>query len=228
LAAVRPGPVRHAPAAESGRGAGPAPLREVSARLAFYVEGPRDCDLLHAWAFRLSPALADLVGEASVILGGRRPARALEHFRRLRAGCADAAALCVLDRDGDPVPRLPVESEPGLEFFTWSRRHIESYLLVPDAIRRALRLPPDDGRVERLFQRHVPAPHDEPALRELDAKRLLGEGGPFARALGAAPAPGRIARAMVFREIHPEIHALLGRLRELAAASLAPLGAPAL
>ncbi len=204
----------------------PAPVRPLSERLAFYVEGPRDRDLLHAWAFRVSPSLADLVGEASVILGGRRPARALEHFRRLRATCSGAAALCVLDRDGDPTPRLPAESEPGLEFFTWSRRHIESYLLVPEAIRRALRLPPDDARIERLFQRHVPGPEDEPALRDLDAKRLLGEGGPFARALGGAPAPGRIARAMVHREIHPEIHGLLARLRELAAAALAPLGAP--
>lgn len=225
LAAVRPGPVHRGAPAQT---AGPAQILPLSARLALYVEGPRDRDLLHAWAFRVSPALADLVGEASVILGGRRPARALEHFRRLRAARADAAALCVLDRDGDPMPRPPRESEPGLEFFTWSRRHIESYLLVPGAICRALRLPPEDGRVERLFQRHVPGPDDELGLRELDAKRLLGEGGPFARALGGAPAPGRIARAMVFREIHPEVHGLLGRLRELAAAALAPLAAPAL
>ena len=225
MAAARLDPVRRDPTADRGGGSQSPGL---SARLALYVEGPRDRDLLHAWAFRVSPALADLVGEASVILGGRRPARALEHFRRLRAARSDAAALCVLDRDGDPMPRPPCESEPGLEFFTWGRRHIESYLLVPDAIRRALRLSPDDGRVERLFQRHVPGPEDEVALRELDAKRLLGESGPFARALGGAPPPGRIARAMVFREIHPEVHGLLARLRALAAGAIAGLGAPAL
>src|SRR5262249_27853738 len=106
-----------------------------------YVEGPGDRAILEAWAARLLPAAARRLFDSSVILGGRRPARALDHFRT-RGG---RRALCVLDRD-DGAPAEGEGEEPGLEFFTWGRRHIESYLLVASAIGRALRLQGEDGR----------------------------------------------------------------------------------
>jgi len=176
-----------------------------------YVEGPRDRDVLQAWARRVHPPLGSALARRSVILGGRQPERAAAHFGALRREEARARGLCVLDRDGGRGA-LP-DSEPGLEFHVWGRRHIESYLLVPDAIRRSLRLPPDDRRVARACLRFLPEPADESAFLALDAKRLLAPEGELARAVGRPLQPGRIARAMREDEIHPEVRGLLERAR---------------
>lgn len=189
--------------------------REVAPRgdpFVVYVEGPRDREILNGWIQRRSPGLARALGSAWRILGGRQPERAVSDFRAVRARAAGARALCVLDRDRDAGAH-PGQGEPGLEFFTWSRRHIESYLLVPDAIRRALRLPPHDSRVARFFQSHLPGSDDEPALSAIDAKRVLAREGPLARAVGRNVPAGRIARSMHEAELHSDIHELLGRLR---------------
>ena len=173
-----------------------------------YVEGPRDRSILRAWSYRLLPAAGPSIFRRSVILGGRQPARAVEHFRNE----SDARALCVLDRD-DGSGSLPPETEaPGLEFFTWSRRHIESYLLVPDAIRRALGLREGDLRVEHVLRAHLPASAGEETYREVDAKRMLGPKGDLARALGRPLPLTRIARATREPELHPDVHALFARL----------------
>jgi hypothetical protein len=145
----------------------------------------------------------------TVILGGRRPARAREHFRACAAG---SQALCVLDRD-EETASTP-EGEAGLQFFTWSRRHIESYLLVPDAIRRALALAPSDRRLEVVLDRELPAHDDASGWRALDAKRLLGDRGPLSRALGRPLPLARIARATREHELHVDVHELFGRLRD--------------
>jgi hypothetical protein len=182
----------------------------TAARFTLYVEGPRDRAILRAWAYRLMPGQARLLFDDAVILGGRRPARAIEHFR---AGAAEGdRGLCVLDRDGgaDAHP----ESEPGLDFFTWSRRHIESYLIVPDAIRRALRLPSGDRLVERLLEAALPTEDDEHAWGGLDAKALLGDSGVLARTLGRPLPLGRIAQATRESELHADVHALFDRLRD--------------
>jgi len=178
-----------------------------------YLEGPRDRGILQAWAKRLLPADGRRLFDASVILGGRQPARALDHFRRLGGSRSGLRALCVLDRDDGGAPAAPDHDEPALEFFTWGRRHIESYLLVAPAIGRALRLPDRDGRVERALRVHVPAEGDEDGWRELDAKRLLAPGGPLPRALGATLRPGAIARSMRAAELHADVHDCFARLR---------------
>ncbi|MCG8589410.1 MAG: hypothetical protein MJE66_08965 [Proteobacteria bacterium] len=174
-----------------------------------YVEGPRDREILRVWARHSGPGLAQTVQNASVILGGRQPVRAATHFQSLGGAGAGLRALCVLDRDGVEGDELP--REPGLEFFTWGRRHIESYLLVPEAIRRSLRLPRDDSRVERLLREHVPD-HDEQSWRALDAKRLLATRGPLSQELGTGLSPGRIARAMRAGELHEDVRDLFERL----------------
>jgi len=173
-----------------------------------YVEGPGDRAILEAWAARLLPAAARRLFDSSVILGGRRPARALDHFRT-RGG---RRALCVLDRD-DGAPAEGEGEEPGLEFFTWGRRHIESYLLVARAIGRALRLQGEDARVERALRPIVPDARDEAGWRSLDAKRLMAPGGPLARALGAPLRPAAIARSMRSDELHADVLACVERLR---------------
>lgn len=185
------------------------------AGFALYLEGPRDRGILQAWAKRVLPADARRLFDASVILGGRQPARALEHFRRLGGSRSGRRALCILDRDDGGAPAAPDHDEPALEFFTWGRRHIESYLLVAPAIGRALRLPDRDGRVERALRPHLPADGDEEAWRDLDAKRLLAPGGALPRALGAALRPGAIARSMRAAELHADVHDCFARLRDV-------------
>lgn len=181
-----------------------------------YVEGPRDRDVLCAWARRGPPHLSRSLEPALVILGGRQPARAAAHLRKERARERNARGLCVLDRDGDDHgdPKAAHCDEPGLAFFTWTRRHIESYLLVPAAIQRALRLSPHDGRVERYFREQLPAIDDEVAWRGLAAKKLFSPRGELARLLGRAVPPGKIARAMREEELHCDVRELLALLGE--------------
>jgi hypothetical protein len=188
--------------------------RSQEAPFVLYVEGPRDRDILHAWAQRGSADMACAVGSA-VILGGRQPHRAVEHFRGVRATAPDARGLCVLDRD-DASPGSRHEAcpdEPGLGFFTWGRRHIESYLLVPAAVRRTVRGPKERFRVERFLREHLPALGDEAAYRSMDAKRLLEREGALARAVGHPLTGGRIARAMRSDELHADVVSLLARIR---------------
>jgi hypothetical protein len=127
-----------------------------------YVEGARDREILECWARRVDPALAKCIESSTIILGGRRPARAFEDFQK-RGGVSEGySGLVVLDRDdhahdgADAEGSLSVPTQVGLEVFVWSLRHIESYLLVPAAIRRMLRLAADDRSVERFIEQNAP------------------------------------------------------------------------
>jgi hypothetical protein len=182
-----------------------------------YVEGPRDREILRAWAYRLQPALARRIIDAAVILGGRQPKRALEHFRRRGGTAAGARGLCILDRDDGADTEPSSEGESGLEFFTWSRRHIESYLLVPRALCRALCLGESDPLLARVLAPHLPDAGDEFGWRDVDAKRLLGRNGVLPRALGRAVPLSGVARATRENELHADVHELFGRLRGLVA-----------
>jgi len=175
-----------------------------------YVEGPGDRSILREWSYRLLPRVANRLASATVILGGRQPARAAEHFENAYQRQPGLRALCILDRDdhvGTP------ERSGNLEFFTWSRRHIESYLLVPEALRRSLARANDRGRFERAVREHLPDPGDERAHCAVNAKALLGRKGPLARVLGRPLSLARIARATRETELHPDVHSLFTRLR---------------
>lgn len=174
-----------------------------------YVEGARDREILRRWSHSVSPDLARAIERSAVILGGRQPGRATDHFARAVDDTPQTRAVCVLDRDN--VPETNESEFDGLAFYTWKRRHIESYLLAPEAICRVIRAP-GDGRVERFFRDHVPDLSDERALRDLDAKRLLGERGPLERSLGRSVGVGQIARAMRRTELHSEVVQLLEQI----------------
>ncbi len=164
-----------------------------------YVEGPRDRELLECWARRLDGELARCIEAHTVILGGRQPARAVADFRKRGGAEAGLAGLIVLDRDHhDEPPEAPVET--GLDLFVWSLRHIESYVLVPAAIRRLLCLEADDQRVERFVADH--------ARDGAHAKRILGARGLLAELLGVELRAGEIARAMRSEDLHGDIHDL--------------------
>jgi hypothetical protein len=160
------------------------------------------------------PARAGVLLRSSVILGGRQPARAIEDFERRVTDEPYLRAVCILDRDmgGEGAPDA---NGHALDFFTWGRRHIESYLLVPDAIRRALGHREGDDRIARLLEDQLPEDGDESAWRSLDAKRVLAPGGVLPRALGRPLPLARIARATREAELHPDVHELFERLRRL-------------
>ena len=180
-----------------------------------YVEGPRDREILRAWAYRLLPTLARRLMDGAVILGGRRPQRAVEHFRSRGGAAAGARGLCILDRDDGHLCQPSSEGEAGLEFFTWSRRHIESYLLVPSALSRALCLGDRAVRLDRVLGEHLPDFDDEAAFRGVNAKRFLGPNGALPRALGRPIPLSGVARATRESELHPDVHEVFGRMRGL-------------
>jgi hypothetical protein len=189
-----------------------------------FVEGPRDRDLLRCWARLLTPRLVRPLVGAALILGGRQPVRAVAHLEGLRERGIAARGLCVLDRDGGPGIEPPDPDSAHLDLFTWSRRHIESYLLVPAAIQRALRGGGPAHALARLLRDELPPPGDERAWRDVDAKRLLDRKGPIAKHVGRPLDPGRIARAMRPDDLHPEVVGLLERIGgELGVAAAPPV-----
>lgn len=202
-----------------------ADLASAPKRFALYVEGPRDRDVLRLFARRLSPELARAMDPCVRILGGRKPNRAVELFGRMVAEAAEAAhakprGLCVLDRDDPRVLRDDYPEHAELEFVVWKRRQIESYLLVPGAIRRCVSRRRDDAVMHRILESSLPAPDNEPAFEELDAKRVLGARGPIAGVLGRTLRPEEIVRNMSPLDIHADVKDVLVRVRDhLATAS---------
>jgi len=168
-----------------------------------YVEGPRDREILQHWARRTDPELGRCLERSTVILGGRQPRRAVADFRKRGGRGAGLSGVIVLDRD-DHVRSTAAPEEPGLEVFIWTLRHIESYLLVPDAIGRLLGLGDEDRRVERFVAEH--------GCDSLDAKRILAAGGPLTEMLGVELRAGDIARAMRVEDLHGDILELFSKI----------------
>jgi hypothetical protein len=198
------------------------PANARGSRFVLYVEGPSDCYILRTWAGLVSRPLARRLAQNAVILGGRRPARALQHFHELQRDreLENIRGVCVLDRDGehgDVASETPPGGErpEGLGFFTWPRRHIESYLLVPGAMRRSMRLRPEDPRLRDLLG-DLPGDGSGEVLRSVDAKRLLAAKGALAREFGTLLSPARIARCMHRSDLHPDVVKLLTRLQDAA------------
>lgn len=201
-----------APAKSSPAVRGPRkPLEDSNFFL--YVEGPRDEDILRIWARRISRPLARCLESRVVILGGRRPARAREHFRAEGGGKRPGRGLVVLDRDHHAPAEHFSSFESGLEVFTWKRRHIESYLMVPAAIRRSLESVVAPRLLDQLIEDHVPSPGDETACRMANAKKILGAKGELGRCAGGRLSPARVARCMRIDEFHPDILALYARIQ---------------
>jgi len=233
-------------------------------RFVLYVEGARDREILGYWARRIDPSLTRCVEQSTVILGGRRPARAVKDFKKRGGLAAGYSGLIVLDRDDHPqveresgdeyaLERVAEETlgraathsnrarsatdEAGLELFVWSLRHIESYLLVPEAIRRMLGLDADDRRIERSIESTSSgaspgtAPGTIPGTTpgtipvttrqgSLHAKRILGSGGSLSEALGTELRAGEIARAMRLEELHGDVRMLFDRIGALSGLSV--------
>ena len=183
------------------------------------MEGARDREILGCWARRVDPALSRLIESSTVILGGRRPARAIADFEKRGGVDAGFSGLVVLDRDHHDAASGAADADlarAGLEVFVWSLRHIESYLLVPTAIRRMLGLSADDRTVEHFLEEGARADRASVADEaSVHAKRILGAGGLLSEALGAELRAGDIARAMRKDELHRDVEQLLDRIATL-------------
>jgi hypothetical protein len=147
----------------------------------------------------------------------------VEHIRAENGAGRQGSGLVVLDRDHHsetPDPALP---ESPLEIFIWGRRHIESYVLVPSAIRRLMGPEVDPTRFSRLMEDHLPSLEDEEACRRVDAKRLLRPNGPLAREAGREISPAAIARCMRADEFHSDVVDLYRRIERALGLVSAPL-----
>lgn len=200
-------------------------------RFVLYVEGPRDREILAGWARHVAPVFGGILERSTVILGGRQPARAVDDFRRRGGAEAGLTGLVVLDRDDhDDLRPDDRQLAPGLELFVWSLRHIESYLLVPAAIRRVAPHAPDDRTLSTWIEDHAAegARASVAGRRRVGphAKRMLGAGGALCESLGVELRAGEIARAMRRDELHPDVHDLFARIAALrgVAAQPAPAG----
>ena len=200
-------------------------------RFILYVEGARDREVLAGWARHVAPVFGRTLERSTVILGGRQPARAVDDFRRRGGAAAGLSGLVVLDRDDHPLDSplgspLAQGLEPGLELFIWSLRHIESYLLVPAAIRRVAPHAPDDRTLLAFIERHAaadPRGESSPGRRVgPHAKRMLGAGGALGESLGVELRAGEIAKAMRRDELHADVHDLFARIAALRGVALRP------
>jgi hypothetical protein len=203
--------------------------RQPDERFILYVEGARDREILAGWARHVAPVFGRTLERSTVILGGRQPARAVHDFRRRGGAEAGIAGLVVLDRDDHHDDRPGARPlEPGLELFIWSLRHIESYLLVPAAIRRIAPHAPDDRTLLAWIDRHESEdPRADVAPKRRvgpHAKRMLGAGGALGESLGVELRAGEIAKAMRRDELHPDVHDLFARVAALR--GVAPLPSP--
>lgn len=193
-----------------------------------YLEGARDREILSGWARHVAPVFGPTLERSTVILGGRQPARAVDDFRRRGGASAGLSGLVVLDRDDHPDDQAAVRVlEPGLELFIWSLRHIESYLLVPAAIRRIAPHAPDDRTLHAWIERH--AADGRPEARSGSrvgphAKRMLGAGGALGESLGVELRAGEIAKAMRRDELHADVHVLFARIAALRGVAFGSVG----
>ena len=72
---------------------------------------------------------------------------------------------------------------------------------------------PESGLADNRLDEFVPAPGDEAALRDIDAKRLLSATGPIAQGAGRKLRPSQIAKTMREGELHEDILRLFDLLR---------------
>lgn len=201
------------------------PLRK--SRCMLIVENDSDARLLKVFAVTLGREWP----KGLVIwpwTGGGRERKQL--FLQLRAEVPELKALSLRDRDDLELGQVDKttlrdksfnNSEPNLRFRVWRRRHIENYLLWPQAIARAAGRPVED--VTALMAEHalvVPADFTSRDVAEamIDArgKELTQEHDrSMKRVFGVTPID--IAKQMHAEEIADDIRGLIHEVIEMCA-----------
>ena len=168
----------------------------IARRLIIYVEGESDEECLRGWADSLAQDSSfSLLKEgmkavAFVYLRGGDAESMLEQADKHFCGCKllseSAQRLMVLDRnDGKWQNRVAQDSS----LLVWSKRHIESYLLVPSAWKRAaslaaeqtfeLGIAPLENTVNIFFNEQSGGAEinwlnpTQQAFQDIDAKKML-------------------------------------------------------
>lgn len=214
-------------------------VRTQSSPLVFYIEGQTDERILRAWADTCG--CDAVLGQFLIkpLMGGNKEMMldaAKHHYKALKTMVPDVARHQLLDRDQGDHGNFT-----GNDHITiWSRRHIESYLLVPSAWIRAvskkLNLSVDDllfspfaKTIEGFFEEQaVLLPksqswksYNPETFKSVDAKSLLftGQDSLFRRLRildeNLILPREDIAAAMTFEEIHLDISTLFERLTSL-------------
>ncbi|TAX98846.1 hypothetical protein ELH94_21105 [Rhizobium leguminosarum] len=159
-------------------------------------------------------------------------------FLQLKAEVPELRALSLRDRDDlelGQVDKLTLRdksvqnAEANLLLRVWRRRHIENYLLWPEAIARAAEKPPQE--VIDLMAEHalvVPADFASQDVAEamIDArgKELTQKGDRSIKAVFKVQ-PIAIAKAMQLEEIPEDIKVLIDQLIDMCAQDIAPANA---
>ena len=204
-----------------------------------YVEGSSDIEILRLIAASMGKddSLFDRIPYH--VLGGRDPKSAREHYLGVRSFRDDCAGICLLDPDIDrPGLQEAVRHhrEEGLEFFIWQRRHLESYMLVPEAIARAANMGAMfENQIIEAFRdflaarpRAVLFPENVEDYRKLhldwmetfDAKRWIfspypKDGGFIHIHAGGNITPQHVAQCMTSDEVHEDVARFIERLYAL-------------
>ncbi len=115
-----------------------------------YLEGSTDLAILQAFAQRLQHSAAAVLQRPFVhYLGTDTPRKAVDHFQGLREAKPDLIGLVLVDR-------RKTTSIPGLQMIAWSRREIENYLAVPDALLAYARSNEHEEVMAEIIRDYVP------------------------------------------------------------------------
>ena len=207
-----------------------------------YVEGTSDVDILRLLARALGREEMLFDKLPIHVLGGRDPKEAREHFQGVKSFKPKTQGVCVLDPDLNREALLQSvahHQEAGLEYHVWTRRHVESYLLVPEAIARAVH--PDNplleaGLPERLrsFLSAAPRGYAFPQqvpdyttfhldwMQTFDAKREIFSPSESDNSFILAEerpdiTPEHVAQDMHPEELHSDVKRLIDRIYEICA-----------
>ncbi len=170
----------------------------IARKLIIYIEGEGDEECLRGWVDSLAKdsSFASLNEKmkavAFVYLSGGSAETMLEqadrHFRGCKLLSESAQRLMVLDRnDGKWRNRVAQDSS----LLVWSKRHVESYLLVPSAWKRAASLAAEqtfelataslENTVDAFFNEQSGGAEinwlnpTQQAFQDIDAKKMLFE-----------------------------------------------------
>jgi len=216
-----------------------------------YVEGTSDIEILRLLAAGLGKDETFFDRLPIHVLGGRDPKEAREHFLGVKGFLADTRAICVLDPDLNReslLDSIEHNREESLEFKIWNRRHLESYLLVPEAIARAIHPDTDmplfrDAVAARFREflaespRGYVFPDSIPDYRAFhldwmgtfDAKRQVfspspGDASFLVKESHPEITPQHVAQAMREDEIHDDIRQLIDSICDVVQAEAQPEG----
>jgi len=201
-----------------------------------YVEDYTDLAILKAWAGALGMTDVALYLEKPFVhYVGNDLNKARKHFHALLPAITALRGFVLMDRCEDKK----LANDPHLKEHMWSRREIENYLIVPEAILRWCRKQARQQTEGELFEEHdvkegeallrrrmAPEAYDNPLGTNPSLQDTKGSDAflvPFfadyhqaIKRYNAMPKNRlhELASVMTDNEIHPEIREVLRKLRE--------------